>query len=60
MYLLDNSAHRAFIDPVIIAGLLLGLGALIFGLMQRRTLRLRPPRGPAYQVFRQDQVLAPR
>jgi hypothetical protein len=54
MYLLNDSARWAFFDPVVIAGMLLGLGALIFGLVQRRTLRLRPPRGPAYQVFRED------
>src|SRR5207244_7242407 len=54
MYLLDNSALMAFVDPVIVAGALLGVGALVFGLIQRQTLRLHPRRGPAYQVFRQD------
>lgn len=54
MYLFDDRPELAFLDPVIVAGIVLALVGLTAGLLIRHRGRRRPPRGPAYQVFRQD------
>ena len=58
MYFLEDRAEMAFVDPVIVAGALLAVGAVGFGLWSLRQLRRRPRRGPAYQVFRHDTASA--
>lgn len=58
MYLFDNRPELPFLDPVILVGMALALGAFALGLLIRFRLRRRPPRGPAYQVFRHDGATA--
>lgn len=58
MYLFDNQPGLTFVDPLIMLAGLLGLIALALGWLERRRLRKRLPRGPAYQVFRQDAATA--
>lgn len=58
MYLFDDRPELAFPDPVIVGGIALAVCALAFGFVSRHRLRRRPPRGPAYQVFRYDAASA--
>lgn len=58
MYLFDDRPELALIDPLIVASAFLALAAVIMGLRVRYRLRDRPPRGPAYQVFRADAATA--
>jgi hypothetical protein len=58
MYLFDDRPELALVDPIIVGGAILALAALIVGLRMRYRMRRRPPRGPAYQVFRADAATA--
>lgn len=54
MYLFEDQPGLTLIDPLIVLGGLVGMIVVALGWLDRRRLRKRPPRGPAYQVFRQD------
>lgn len=54
MYLFDDRPELPFLDPVIVAGIVLALGGLTAGILILYRGRRRPPRGPAYQVFLYD------
>ena len=54
MYLVDDSAEMAFLDPAVVAGGLVAVAALGYGLWSRVKLRRHPRRGPGYDVFRRD------
>lgn len=58
MYLFEDLPEPSFIDPVIVAAGLAALVATAIGLWRRRSVRRRPARGPAYQVFREDVATA--
>lgn len=58
MYLFDDRPELALIDPLIVGSAVLAFAAVVFGLLTQQRLRRRPPRGPAYQVFRADAATA--